>query len=200
MQTVFDDNVLRGLQKWPDVPACFGWLRVDRRGNWRIKDQIISHRRAIEYLARNYASDERGRWFVQNGPQRAYCTLDYTPWIYHLDGSDCLHTHTNKLASQLERILIDETGDVLLHTEFGVGLLHDADLSRFIDVLDRHREMSDHSSSAADLLLSLKPGTTDERTVAWHNAPIPVQAVLANTIGKSFGFDPTPDGEAERIE
>jgi hypothetical protein len=200
MQTVFDDNVLRGLKKWPNVPACFGWLRLDRRGNWRVKDQVISHRRAIEYLARNYASDKRGRWFVQNGPQRAYCTLDYTPWIYHLDGCDRVYTHTNKLASKLDRILIDETGDVLLQTEFGVGLLHDADLSRFIDVLDTHQEANDGRGGVADLLLSLEPGSLDEHSLAWHHAQIPVQALFASTIAKSFGFEPTPAAQVEGNE
>ncbi|MFT4565006.1 MAG: hypothetical protein ACI9BW_004776 [Gammaproteobacteria bacterium] len=198
MQTDFDDNVLRGLQKWPNVPACYGWLRLDRRGNWLIKDQAISHRRAIEYLARNYASDELGRWFVQNGPQRAYCTLDYTPWVYHLDGCDHLHTHTNKRVSGLKRILIDETGDVLLHTEFGIGLLHDGDLARFIDVLDTHQEFSD-GTGVADLLLSLVPETRDASTLTWHDANIPVQALIADTVAQSFDFEPAPDTAAEQM-
>jgi len=26
-----DDIVIRGMLKWPDVPAVYGWLSLDRR-------------------------------------------------------------------------------------------------------------------------------------------------------------------------
>ena len=77
----FDDEVVRAMARWPNVPQCFGWLRLDRRGNWRIKDAVITHQRAIAFLSRHYRADDRGRWYVQNGPQQVFVTLDYTPWI-----------------------------------------------------------------------------------------------------------------------
>ena len=37
-----DEIVLRGMAKWPNVPAVYGWLALDRRGNWLIKGERIN--------------------------------------------------------------------------------------------------------------------------------------------------------------
>ena len=78
----FDDEVIRAMAKWPDVPQCFGWLSLDVRGRWRIQGELIAHTRAQAFLSRHYRADEQGRWYVQNGPQQVFVALDYTPWIY----------------------------------------------------------------------------------------------------------------------
>ena len=33
-----DDMVLAALKKWPNVPACRGWLGLDARGQWWMRD------------------------------------------------------------------------------------------------------------------------------------------------------------------
>ena len=86
-----DEQVLRSLIKWPNVPHCFGWLALDRRGQWRMRDEyaqtnqlpgnVIQHVALNEFISRNYAHDSLGRYFFQNGPQRVFITLDATPWI-----------------------------------------------------------------------------------------------------------------------
>ena len=63
-----DDSVLRGLAKWPDVPAVYGWLSLDRRGHWRIKGEHIGNPTVSAFIGRNYEYDSQGRWFFQNGP------------------------------------------------------------------------------------------------------------------------------------
>jgi hypothetical protein len=93
-----DEQVLRSLIKWPDVPDCFGWLALDRRGQWRMRDefaqqnklpgQAITHRALNEFIARNYACDSLGRYFFQNGPQRVFITLDATPWVVRITPSE----------------------------------------------------------------------------------------------------------------
>ena len=94
-----DDIVARAMHKWPDVPNVFGWLRLDRRGNWLVKSRSaaferIGNRAVIDFIGRNYAADLQGRWFFQNGPQRVYVSLDYTPWVFRLsDNTDSLLAH-----------------------------------------------------------------------------------------------------------
>jgi hypothetical protein len=93
-----DEQVLRSLIKWPNVPDCFGWLALDRRGQWRMRDefaqqnklpgQVITHRSLNEFISRNYACDSLGRYFFQNGPQRVFITLDATPWIARITPSE----------------------------------------------------------------------------------------------------------------
>ena len=35
-----DEQVLRSLIKWPSVPECKGWLALDRRGIWRMRNEF----------------------------------------------------------------------------------------------------------------------------------------------------------------
>ena len=55
-----DEIVARSLAKWPNVPAVYGWLELDRRGNWRIKGERITNPAFNDFIARNYDRDERG--------------------------------------------------------------------------------------------------------------------------------------------
>ena len=74
-----EDWVLRALAKWPDVPALFGWLSLDRRGRWYVRGEPISRPQIIDTIGRNYAADEQGRWYFQNGPQRGYVSCETAP-------------------------------------------------------------------------------------------------------------------------
>ena len=33
-----DDIVRQAMAKWPHVPACYGWLGLDARGQWWLRD------------------------------------------------------------------------------------------------------------------------------------------------------------------
>src|SRR3972149_3344174 len=139
-----DDIVKRAIQKWPNVPNVFGWLRLDRRGNWWIKSRLVKSRQTregpplfdritngavIEFIGRNYQSDDRGRWFFQNGPQRVFVTLESTPFIYRLRGEGAgVEAHTGATATELRSAWLDEAGQLLLETDLGIGLLLDRDL------------------------------------------------------------------------
>ncbi len=124
-----DQIVARSLAKWPNVPAVFGWLSLDRRGNWRIKGERIGNRALREYIARNYEADARGRWFFQNGPQRVYVSLAYTPLVAHYAG-EALFDHCGRPFTTREAFQDDE-GSVLLLGERAVALLDDRDLAHF---------------------------------------------------------------------
>src|SRR3954465_15829874 len=81
-----DEIVARSLARWPNVPAVYGWLSLDRRGNWRIKGEKIGNPALREFISRNYQPDERGQWYFQNGPQRVYVSLAYAPLVVHYEG------------------------------------------------------------------------------------------------------------------
>jgi hypothetical protein len=126
-----DDAVARSLARWPNVPAVYGWLALDRRGNWRIKGERIGNAALRDFIARNYAADERGCWFFQNGPQRVYVALAYTPFVVHHEG-ERLVDHCGHPAAALETWLDDE-GSVLIRAEQGIALLDDRDLERYAE-------------------------------------------------------------------
>jgi hypothetical protein len=132
-----DQAVLRSLARWPAVPAVYGWLALDRRGNWLLREEAAEHFGRIgnaalrEFIARNYAADERGCWYFQNGPQRVYVKLAYTPLILHFDG-DALFDHCGRPVRGAATYQDDE-GSVLILGELGIGLVDDRDLARFAD-------------------------------------------------------------------
>jgi hypothetical protein len=129
-----DEIVARSLAKWPNVPAVYGWLALDRRGNWLIKGQRIGNAALRDFIARNYEADERGRWYFQNGPQRVYVRLAYTPFVLHYEG-ERLVDQCGRAVQALETFLDDE-GSVLIRGERGIGLLDDRDLERYADVAE----------------------------------------------------------------
>ena len=126
-----DSVVARAMAKWPNVQAVYGWLSLDRRGNWLIKGERISNAALREFIARNYEAERDGRWYFQNGPQRVYVTLAYTPLVVHYEGDD-LVDHCGRPFAARTRYLDDE-GSVLVAGERGVALLDDRDLGRFAD-------------------------------------------------------------------
>jgi len=130
-----DEIVVRSLAKWPNVPAVYGWLDLDRRGNWLIKGERIGNVALREFIARNYAADDRGCWFFQNGPQRVFVRLAYTPFVMHYQG-EALFDHCGRPIEALETFLDDE-GSVLVRGPHGIGLLDDRDLARYADIGER---------------------------------------------------------------
>jgi hypothetical protein len=144
-----DEIVKQALAKWPNVPHCTGWLLLDRRGQWRMRDEAaqaagepgtaIRHEALIGFINRNYESDAEGQWFFQNGPQRVYVELTYTPWIVRLSrGEDgALHlTDQTGAAFEPVSVWIDDEGSVLFSDSAApaqVAALHDHDMELFAD-------------------------------------------------------------------
>lgn len=145
-----DESVRRALAKWPDVPDCTGWLLLDRRGTWRMRDDAaqtagalgapIRHAALIAFIARNYACDKAGQWFFQNGPQRVYVELAYTPSIVRLSVQTELAGEALALVDHLggpfepAAVWLDDEGNILFSdasTPVRVALLHDHDLGLF---------------------------------------------------------------------
>jgi hypothetical protein len=189
MSETFDEDVLRAIAKWPNVPACYGWLKLDRRGFWLIKGARITHARAVGFLNRNYAHDADGAWFVQNGPQRVYCELAYTPWIYRLDGQDLLVTHTGLAAPDVLNVYVDEQGNVLLESEHGIGLLDDRDIVRFAQLLS---VPDDPHADVAECLATLAAGSRDEAILRIGDRDVCARIAASADVGAMFGFIASP--------
>lgn len=156
----FSDAVERALAKWPNVPACYGWLSLDRRGRWRIADGPITHAGAVAFLHAHYASDGDGRWYVQNGPQRAYVDLELAPWILGVEPDGSLRTQTGEpvaLSDVSGAIHLTEHGDVLLATPRSLAAVSDRDLEAFTRLFE-----ADAGADVVERLAGLAPGRTIE--------------------------------------
>lgn len=136
-----DDIVKQALAKWPNVPDCYGWLGLDARGRWFMRDDAaqaagdfprsrgswLRHEKLIDFIGRNYESDDEGRWFFQNGPQRVYVELECTPWIWQVLPDYRLQSHTG-LQTSAGECLLDEEGRLYIASPQGLGLLHSQDM------------------------------------------------------------------------
>lgn len=149
-----DDIVKQALAKWPNVPHCYGWLGLDARGHWYMRDDrvqalgpfaggtvhskgsLLKHDKLVEFIHRNYESDAQGQWFFQNGPQRVYVELEVTPWVWRIGGDLAVTAHTGR-AAQVRHCLLDELGRVFLQADLGVGLVHTLDVAQAADAVER---------------------------------------------------------------
>jgi DUF2946 family protein len=132
LSSAVDEIVARSLAKWPNVPAVFGWLSLDRRGNWLIKGEKIANAALRQFIGRNYEADEKGRWYFQNGPQRVFVSLAYTPLVVHYEGEELFDQCGRRFA--LSQTFQDDEGSVLIAGNRTVALLDDRDLARFADL------------------------------------------------------------------
>lgn len=174
---------LSAIAKWPNVPACYDWLSLDRRGDWRLQGERVTHRGLIEFMNRQYGSDASGRWFVQNGPQRVFVALAGTPWILRRDG-DAFVSHTGQPADTVKAIYLDEGGSIVLETDLGIGLLDDRELAAFL------AECRDPDGQPAGEEAFIALMSSGSGTVFWNTHRL--QAIAADDLPRRFGFDPAP--------
>ena len=192
-----DDAVIRAMAKWPDVPAVWGWLSLDRRGAWKLKGEAIPNRALLDAIGRNYASDRDGRWCFQNGPQRVFVELAYTPWVYSLDGRGALVTHTGLGCGGIESAWIDEAGTMILAGGPGPGIVDDRDLPALSDrLVDGRGRPADEDTLAA--FIASPPGSGPELRLEYGGAPVQVERIGSGEVAGRLGFDPHPAGSAEQ--
>ena len=139
-----DDIVKAALAKWPNVPDCRGWLGLDARGDWYMRDDRtqaagpfphpkgsrIQHDKLRQFIERNYEADAQGAWYFQNGPQRVYVELESAPFVWRLQrdaqGELCVQAHTGQ-AARYRAAWLDDSGRLFLQTDLGFGLVHTQD-------------------------------------------------------------------------
>jgi len=141
-----DEIVKAALAKWPNVPHCHGWLGLDARGQWYMRDDrtqaagpfpqskgsLLRHDKLVAFIHRNYLADGQGQWYFQNGPQRVYVELEATPYVWRLQPDGGVLAHTGEPARVLSSC-VDEAGHLYLHTDLGFGLVHSADMALAAD-------------------------------------------------------------------
>jgi hypothetical protein len=190
-----DDIVKQALAKWPNVPHCTGWLLLDRRGQWRMRDEaaqaagelgtVIRHEALLGFIHRNYECDADGQWFFQNGPQRVYVELAYTPWIVRLSevGGALRLSDQTGADFQPSHVFIDDTGALLFSSggdasPASIALLHDHDL----DLFATHASLDDAGHGGV---------------FHWRaGVDLPLQPIAREQVAARFGFVASPAARA----
>ena len=149
-----DEIVKQAMAKWPHVPHCYGWLGLDARGDWYLRDaatqaagpfaqakgERIEHEKLRAFITRNYSVDARGCWFFQNGPQRVYVELEMSPVVWRLDAQRQVQAPNGEVV-QATQCLTDEAGHVYLLASWQgqpvLGLVHSLDVPAVAQALEQ---------------------------------------------------------------
>lgn len=184
------------MAKWPNVPHCFGWLALDARGNWRLRDEAaqardlpgetLRHETLLEFINRNYSHDENGRWYFQNGPQRVYVNLAIAPFVARTDPAQGLVLHTGVPLEHVDAGWMTEDGQLLFQKGEVLALLDDRDLAACLEDFQL-----DGDGLGDDALITWLAGGTSE-TGALHfiykGKAVTVRHVLRDDMPALFGF------------
>ena len=204
-----DEGVTQSLIKWPSVPHCFGWLALDRRGAWRMRDDyaqanglpgdVIKHVALNAFIARNYASDTCGRYFFQNGPQRVYISLDATPWVVRMMPTGNAE-HPWQFQTQCESLLLptaafmDEAGHILIEGKLIQTICTGAAPNQFTEVERLSIALlHDHDIEIFSGLTSLSnTACALEGSWFWHGRDLPLEPITTAEAERRFEFQARP--------
>jgi hypothetical protein len=201
-----DEQVLRSLIKWPNVPNCFGWLALDRRGQWRMRDEfaqanqlagsVIQHAVLNEFISRNYARDSLGRYFFQNGPQRVFITLDATPWIARMIPSESGIKLLTQCGEEIkpQSALSDEKGNIYITGFITQSISDQTDHTIFTKTeLSSVALLHDH-----DLDFFSEQSTAQEDACSfrgswiWNGRNLPIEPIHSIELSERFHFVKAP--------
>ncbi len=140
-----DEIVKAAMLKWPKVPHCYGWLALDERGVWRMRDErtqalnlagdAIRNAGLRDFINRNYQVDEKGCWYFQNGPQKVYVDLLATPYIAHVGERGLWQLHTGEMLAPPSAAYIIGEGKLVLRSKNVLAQVDDRDLGYALDAL-----------------------------------------------------------------
>jgi hypothetical protein len=198
-----DEIVKQAMAKWPNVPHCYGWLALDARGNWRMRDERaqrfnlagdrINNAALLGFINRNYLPDAQGRWYFQNGPQRVYVTLEATPFIARTDPAHGFILHTGDVLTSIDAAWMTESGLLLLQSGDRIAQMDDRDMAQCLGRLHINGSPADDERLLAWLD---QPSSDVKLTLEFAGAHYPVGRLEWDSIPQKFGFTRTPHPEA----
>jgi len=193
---VLDEAVRKAMARWPNVPDVYGWLRLDRRGQWLIKDETIANATVRDFISRNYLRTHDGAYAFQNGPQRVFVELDYAPWIVSLQPNGELRLHTGVTCGVPKAAWMDEAGALLLEVDDTVALLDDRDLAAFSDWLVARDGAQLDEARAEAAVDALAEGKHAGVALRINGVTLPLKRVSTSDVATQFNFVATPQEPA----
>jgi hypothetical protein len=193
-----DEIVRQAMSKWPNVPHCFGWLRLDARGHWRMRDERtqqldlpgdkISHPALLTFINRNYQSDSLGQWYFQNGPQRVYVDLELTPYIMHTDPALGLLLHTGAAMPPPLQAWLTPQGQLILRATGIVAALDDRDSATLL----AHLNIAGNAASDKQVLAWLEGDEAIALHFNYAAVALPLERIATEQLAQELGFTARP--------
>ncbi|MDM5180421.1 DUF2946 family protein [Massilia sp. DJPM01] len=188
-----DDIVKKAMAKWPDVPHCYGWLALDARGAWRMRDERAQHLNLpgdkvvqtalLGFINRNYMADERGCWYFQNGPQRVFVNLEATPFIARTDPAHGLVLHTGEALDAIEQAWMTESGELIVSAAGKIAQVDDRDMAQLMGALD-----IDGIGASDEALMGWLEGGAGTLTLRYKDLAVPVEPIARAQVATQLHF------------
>ena len=185
------------MAQWPNVPDCYGWLGLDARGAWRMRDERAQHLNEpgdkvkqaalLGFINRNYCVDARGCWYFQNGPQRVYLNLEATPYIARTDPQQGLLLHTGEAFGPLERGFMTESGEMIVEGGGKVAQVDDRDVAQLMATLEL-----DGAAPSDEALMAWLEGAAGSLLLRVQGQSAPVERIARDSVPQRFGFQRLP--------
>ena len=200
-----DEIVKQALAKWPNVPHCYGWLALDARGAWRMRDEraqklglpgdTIRHPALLGFIARNYGQDEAHRWYFQNGPQRVYVNLDATPYIARTDPAQGFVLQTGEAMPTLDEAWIDTQGNLIVQAGGKLAQVDDRDMAQCLANMELDGAPPQDEALLEWIAEAAQPGRLMLKV---GTEKVEIQRLPAGELEDIFGFAALPRPEPSR--
>ena len=192
-----DDIVKQAMAKWPNVPHCYGWLALDARGGWRMRDEHaqqanlpgdrLANAALLAFINRNYAADARGCWYFQNGPQRVYVNLATTPYVARTDPVLGLVVQTGEAFGTVEHAYMTPAGALIVRAGAKVAQVDDRDVAPLLAAMEM-----DGAAVGDDALMAWLEKGTGALFLLAGAARVAVEHLPDDELGLRFGFIAAP--------
>lgn len=196
-----DDIVKQAMAKWPNVPHCYGWLALDARGNWRMRDErcqalnlpgdMIRNATLLNFIRRNYLHDDAGRWYFQNGPQRVYVDLEIAPYVCRTDPQQGFVLHTGVAMPAPHEAVLTPQGDLIFAFDGNCAALDDRDMAACLSLLRLDDQPFDEKALAT-WNEKADPGPASVCGDAWNTVPIKLLRLDREELPARYGFQTRP--------
>lgn len=143
----------------------------------------------MDFINRHYVSNGDGCWCVHNGPQKVFATLEYTPWVWHIQDGRLL-AHTGIEAGAPTAVWLDESGNLLMVTSLGIGLLNDRDLPAIIPSFCNAQGVTLDSEALEALCRGKLPD--GGAGITWNGKLLSLEIISSAQVAIQFGFNPSP--------
>jgi len=198
-----DEIVRQAMAKWPNVPHCYGWLALDARGNWRMRDERaqnlnlpgdrIRNATLLAFINRNYLCDAQGRWYFQNGPQRVYVNLEATPFILRTDPEHGFLLHTGEPLAAVDAAWMTDAGLLVFGSGEKIAQIDDRDMAQCLAQLRFQGAPADDERLLAWLA---QPSDDAGLTLEFGGRQVPVAHLAQGELATRFGFVARPQPDA----
>lgn len=198
-----DKATIQARIKWPNIPRCYGWLSLDRRGSWRLKNEFaqqhqlpgeeVVHPALKRAIQTHIAIDANHQYFFQNGPQQVYIDLAYTPYIVRLipdaEHGWSLQTHLLQMVEPT-RCLLDEKGNILFACHLPVHQ-QDPDQPSTFHLIEHPTValLHDHDLEIFSTMAQMDIGSCGNAGIfQWRHLALPIEPMMAHEVSKTFHF------------